>query len=47
MLKLCLQKVYLVVIGTVVGHAICTAGAVVAGRYVSTKIDVKYGMGIN
>lgn len=35
---------YLVAIGTVVGHAICTAGAVIAGRYISTKIDVKYGM---
>lgn len=32
-------------IGTVVGHSVCTAGAVIAGRYVSTKIDVKYGMG--
>ena len=31
-------------IGTVIGHAVCTAGAVIAGRYVSTKIDVKYGM---
>lgn len=33
-------------IGTVIGHAICTAGAVIAGRYISTKVDVKYGMEI-
>lgn len=38
------QSVYLVTLGTVVGHACCTAGAVIAGRYISSKIDVKYGM---
>jgi len=36
------HNVYLVMIGTVIGHSACTAGAVIAGRYVSTKIDVKY-----
>jgi len=36
------HSVYLVTIGTVIGHACCTAGAVIAGRYISTKIDVKY-----
>jgi len=36
------HDVYLVTLGTVVGHACCTAGAVIAGRYISTKIDVKY-----
>jgi len=36
------HSVYLVTIGTVVGHACCTAGAVIAGRYISTKVDVKY-----
>jgi len=36
------HSVYLVTVGTVVGHACCTAGAVIAGRYISTKIDVKY-----
>jgi len=36
------HSVYLVAVGTVVGHACCTAGAVIAGRYISTKIDVKY-----
>ena len=42
-LKFFSQSVYLVTVGTVVGHACCTAGAVIAGRYISTKIDVKYG----
>jgi len=46
-LKLCSQSVYLVTIGTVAGHACCTAGAVIAGRYISTKIDVKYGMKVS
>lgn len=36
------HSVYLVTLGTVLGHALCTAGAVIAGRYISTKIDVKY-----
>jgi len=36
------HNVYLVALGTVVGHSCCTAGAVIAGRYISTKIDVKY-----
>jgi len=36
------HNVYLVTIGTIVGHACCTALAVVGGRYVSTKISVKH-----
>ncbi|KAF9644030.1 UPF0016-domain-containing protein [Thelephora ganbajun] len=36
------HDVYLVALGTVIGHSCCTAGAVIAGRYISTKIDVKY-----
>lgn len=36
------QNVYLVTIGTVAGHACCTALAVIGGRYVSTKISVKH-----
>jgi len=36
------HSVYLVTIGTVLGHSVCTAAAVIAGRYISTKIDVKY-----
>ena len=38
-----LQNIYLVIIGTIVGHASCTALAVIGGRYVSTKISVKHG----
>jgi putative Ca2+/H+ antiporter (TMEM165/GDT1 family) len=37
------QNVYLVTLGTVVGHSCCTALAVIGGRYVSTKISVKHG----
>jgi len=33
---------YLVTLGTVVGHACCTAMAVVGGRWVSTKISAKH-----
>ncbi|KAH6904706.1 vacuole protein [Coprinopsis sp. MPI-PUGE-AT-0042] len=36
------HNVYLVTLGTVVGHACCTALAVIGGRYVSTKISVKH-----
>ncbi|KAF9483733.1 UPF0016-domain-containing protein [Pholiota conissans] len=36
------HNVYLVTIGTVVGHSCCTALAVIGGRYVSTKISVKH-----
>lgn len=45
MLKLYSQSMYLVTIGTIIGHSVCTAGAVIAGRYISTKVDVKYGTG--
>lgn len=34
---------YVVAFGTTVGHACCTALAVIGGRYVSTKISVKHG----
>ncbi|KAK7023873.1 hypothetical protein R3P38DRAFT_2708693 [Favolaschia claudopus] len=37
------HNVYLVTLGTVVGHSCCTALAVIGGRYVSTKISVKHG----
>ena len=37
------QNVYVVAFGTVVGHACCTALAVIGGRWLSTKISVKYG----
>jgi len=36
------HNVYLVIIGTVVGHALCTSLAVLGGRYVSTKISIKH-----
>ncbi|TEB19314.1 vacuole protein [Coprinellus micaceus] len=36
------HNVYLVTVGTVVGHGMCTALAVIGGRYVSTKISVKH-----
>ena len=36
------HNVYIVTLGTVVGHACCTALAVIGGRYVSTKISVKH-----
>ena len=34
---------YIVALGTVIGHSCCTALAVIGGRYVSTKISVKHG----
>ncbi|OCH88824.1 UPF0016-domain-containing protein [Obba rivulosa] len=36
------HNVYVVILGTVLGHSCCTALAVVGGRYVSTKISVKH-----
>ncbi|TFK48068.1 vacuole protein [Heliocybe sulcata] len=36
------HNVYLVTLGTILGHSCCTALAVVGGRYVSTKISVKH-----
>jgi len=36
------HNVYIVALGTVIGHACCTALAVIGGRYVSTKISVKH-----
>jgi len=35
------HNVYLVTLGTIVGHACCTAVAVLGGRWISTKISVK------
>jgi putative Ca2+/H+ antiporter (TMEM165/GDT1 family) len=37
-----MKSVYLVTIGTIVGHGLCTALAVLGGRYISTKISVKH-----
>ncbi|PCH32972.1 UPF0016-domain-containing protein [Wolfiporia cocos MD-104 SS10] len=36
------HNVYLVTLGTVMGHSCCTVLAVIGGRYVSTKISVKH-----
>ncbi|KZT24412.1 UPF0016-domain-containing protein [Neolentinus lepideus HHB14362 ss-1] len=36
------HNVYLVTVGTILGHSCCTVLAVVGGRYVSTKISVKH-----
>ncbi|KAG2126424.1 hypothetical protein BD769DRAFT_1652758 [Suillus cothurnatus] len=36
------HNMYLVTLGTVLGHTCCTALAVVGGRYVSSKISVKH-----
>jgi putative Ca2+/H+ antiporter (TMEM165/GDT1 family) len=41
-----LQNVYVVTIGTVVGHSCCTALAVLGGRWLSTKISIKHGMSL-
>lgn len=38
-----LQNVYVITIGTVVGHSCCTALAVLGGRWLSTKISIKHG----
>lgn len=37
------QNLYLVSIGTIIGHSCCTALAVIAGRYIATKISPKHG----
>ncbi|KAI0266017.1 hypothetical protein BGY98DRAFT_1091858 [Russula aff. rugulosa BPL654] len=36
------HNVYIVALGTIIGHTICTAIAVIAGRYVSTRISAKH-----
>lgn len=40
----CSQSVAVIAFGTIVGHSICTCGAVLGGRYLSTKISVKHSM---
>ncbi|KAG8221638.1 hypothetical protein J3R82DRAFT_1917 [Butyriboletus roseoflavus] len=37
-----LKNVYLVTLGTIIGHTTCTSLAVIAGSYLSTKISVKH-----
>ncbi|KAF8808204.1 UPF0016-domain-containing protein [Phlegmacium glaucopus] len=36
------HNVYLVALGTIIGHGCCTTLAVVGGKYLSTKISVKH-----
>jgi len=36
------HNVYIVTLGTVLGHSICTAVAVVGGRWISTQISIKH-----
>jgi len=36
------HNVYIVTFGTVLGHSICTALAVIGGRWLSTKISIKH-----
>lgn len=36
------HNVYVVALGTIIGHTFCTALAVIAGRYISTKISAKH-----
>lgn len=36
------HNVYVVTLGTVVGHSLCTAVAVIGGRWISTMISIKH-----
>ena len=36
------QSVPVIAFGTIIGHGICTLGAVMGGRLLSTKISVKH-----
>lgn len=36
------QTVGVIAFGTIIGHGLCTAGAVMGGRYISTMISVKH-----
>jgi putative Ca2+/H+ antiporter (TMEM165/GDT1 family) len=36
------HNVYIVALGTIIGHTFCTALAVIAGRYISTKVSAKH-----
>ncbi|KAG8761192.1 hypothetical protein FRC14_006241 [Serendipita sp. 396] len=36
------HNVYIVTLGTVVGHSLCTAVAVIGGRWISTQISIKH-----
>ncbi|KIM34551.1 hypothetical protein M408DRAFT_13985 [Serendipita vermifera MAFF 305830] len=36
------HNVYIVTLGTVIGHSVCTAVAVMGGRWISTQISIKH-----
>ncbi|PVG03241.1 vacuole protein [Serendipita vermifera] len=36
------HNVYIVTLGTVIGHSLCTAVAVIGGRWISTQISIKH-----
>jgi len=36
------HNVYLVTLGTIIGHSVCTAVAVIAGRYVASRVSAKH-----
>lgn len=38
------QSIPVIAFGTIMGHGLCTFGAVMGGRYLSTKISVKHSM---
>jgi putative Ca2+/H+ antiporter (TMEM165/GDT1 family) len=37
-----MQSIPVIAFGTILGHGVCTFGAVMGGRYLSTKISVKH-----
>jgi putative Ca2+/H+ antiporter (TMEM165/GDT1 family) len=40
--RLTRQSIPVIAFGTILGHGVCTFGAVLGGRYLSTKISVKH-----
>lgn len=38
-----LQNVWVVTVGTTLGHSVCTGGAVLGGRWISQHISIKHG----
>lgn len=37
------QNVWIVTLGTILGHSLCTLGAVIGGRWLATKISIRNG----
>ena len=40
--ELIFKSIPVIAFGTILGHGVCTFGAVMGGRYLSTKISVKH-----